>query len=133
MIFTAKQIAGFLNGEVIGDPSVEVSTFSKIEEGRPGTLTFLGNPKYRQYIYETEADIVLVNSDFVPDKPIRATLIKVDNAYAALGSLMSLVEKNKRPAEGISTLAFVDSSAKVGDAVYIGEFAYVGKGCRNWQ
>ena len=86
MAYTAKQIADFLHGEVVGNPNVTVSSFSKIEEGKPNTLTFLANPKYTSYIYETESEIVLVNRDFVQDKPIKATLMKVDNAYAALGS-----------------------------------------------
>lgn len=130
MIFTAKQIADFLHGEVIGDPNVEVTTFSKIEEGKSGTLTFLGNPKYTSYIYETEADIVLVNNDFVSDKPIRATLIKVANAYAALATLMELVDKHKSLKEGISVLAFVSPSAEIGESAYIGEFAYIGESCQ---
>ncbi len=126
MIFTAKQIADFLHGEVIGDPNAAVSTFSKIEEGRPGTLSFLGNPKYTSYIYETAADIVLVNSDFVPDKPIRATLIKVPNAYTALATLMSMVEQQRPVKEGIGELCFVSPSAVLGEQIYVGEFTYVG-------
>ncbi|MBZ4651859.1 MAG: lpxD [Proteiniphilum sp.] len=127
MTFTAKQIADFLRGEVIGNPNATVSSFSKIEEGKPETLTFLGNPKYTPYIYDTAADIVLVNNDFVPDKPVRATMIKVTNAYAALASLMSLVEQQKPVKEGVATVAFVSPSATVGEHIYLGEFAFIGE------
>ncbi len=130
MTFTAKQIADFLHGEVIGDPDTAVSTFSKIEEGRPGTLTFLGNPKYTSYIYETTADIVLVNSDFVPEKPIRATLIKVANAYTALATLMSMVEQQRPVKEGVTAQGFVSPTASLGERVYVGEFAYIGEHTR---
>lgn len=127
MTFTAKQIAEFLKGEIVGNPETTVSSFSKIEEGRPGTLTFLGNPKYTSYIYNTEANIVLVNSDFVPEKPVNTTMIKVDNAYAALASLMNLVDKNKPEKSGIDSLSFVSSTAVLGDNIYLGAFAYIGE------
>jgi len=127
MIFTAKQIADFLKGEIIGSPEVTVSSFSKIEEGRPGTITFLGNPKYTTYIYGTKADIVLVNNDFVQDKPIKATLIKVPDAYAALASLMEMVNKNRPQKNGIEEMSFVSPSASLGENVYVGSFAYIGE------
>ncbi|MDD2512355.1 MAG: UDP-3-O-(3-hydroxymyristoyl)glucosamine N-acyltransferase [Proteiniphilum sp.] len=130
MIFTAKQIAGFLNGEVIGDPNVSVSSFSKIEEGKPGTLTFLGNPKYTPYIYDTDADIVLVNSDFLPDKPIRATLIKVPNAYAALASLMEMANQKQPQKSGIGEISFIAPSALMGENIYVGMFAFIGEQSR---
>ena len=100
MEFSAQQIAGFLGGTIEGNPEVKVSNFSKIEEGKPGTLTFLANPKYEHHIYNTEASIVLVNNDFSPAEPIKATLVKVPNAYAALAMLLNMVEqsKNQRPA-----------------------------------
>lgn len=126
MKFSAKQIADYLHGEVVGDPDVTVSDFSKIEEGKAGTLTFLGNPKYTPYIYQTEADIVLVNDDFVPDKPIRATLIKVANAYSALASLLEMVNRNKPQQTGAEEMSFVSSTATVGENVYVGSFAYIG-------
>ena len=125
MAYTAKQIADFLHGEVIGNPEVTVSGFSKIEEGKPNTITFLANPKYTSYIYETEADIVLVNRDFVQDKPIKATLVKVDNAYAALGSLMEMVNQNNPKRNGVEDMSFVSGSAFIGKDVYVGSFAYV--------
>lgn len=126
MTFTAKQIADFLKGEIVGNPEVKVSNFSKIEEGKAGTITFLANLKYTPYIYNTEADIVLVNSDFEPEKPISATLIKVPNAYAALASLMEMVNKSTPRKSGIDTMSFVAPTAKIGDQAYVGAFAYVG-------
>jgi len=126
MVYTAKQIADLLNGEVVGNQEVTVSSFSKIEEGTPGTLTFLANPKYTSYIYTTKADIVLVNRDFVQEKAIEATLIKVDNAYAALGTLMDMVEKNTPVKYGVEPMSFVSESAVIGENVYIGAFAYIG-------
>ena len=115
MEFSAQQIAGFLNGTIEGDPNVKVSNFSKIEEGKPGTLTFLANLKYAHHIYNTEASIVLVNNDFKPEQPIRATLVKVENAYAALAMLLNLVEQSKSKKKG------VDSNAYIGDHVTVGD------------
>lgn len=126
MTFTAKQIADFLKGEIVGNPEVKVSNFSKIEEGKAGTITFLANPKYTLYIYNTEADIVLVNSDFEPEKPLSATLIKVPNAYAALASLLEMVNKSSPRKSGIDTMSFVSSTAKIGEETYVGAFAYIG-------
>lgn len=128
MKFSAKQISEFLNGELIGNPDVSVSNFSKIEEGQPGTITFLGNPKYTHHIYETAADIVIVNADFEPDKPIAATLIKVPNAYAALASLMELAGKHQPVKKGVEAMSFVSPNAKVGENVYVGAFAYIAEG-----
>lgn len=126
MTFTAKQIADFLQGEIVGNPETKVSNFSRIEEGKAGTITFLANLKYTSYIYETEADIVLVNSDFTPERPINATLIKVPNAYAALATLMDLVNKSAPRKCGIDTMSFVSSSATMGEDIYVGAFAYIG-------
>lgn len=126
--FTAQQIAHVLDGSVDGDPNVTVNDFSKIEEGRPGTLTFLANPKYTSHIYTTQASVVLVNSDFVAEKPLQTTLIRVANAYAALAVLLDFVEKNKPQKKGIEAMSYVADSAKVGSDVYIGAFAYVGEG-----
>jgi len=126
MKFSAKQIADYLKGEIVGNPDVTISDFSKIDEGKPGTLTFLGNPKYTSYIYQTEADIVLVNLDFEPDKPIQATLIKVSNAYSALASLLEMVNRNKSEKTGTEEMSFISSTATVGENVYIGTFAYIG-------
>ena len=125
MEFSAKQLADFLQGEIIGNPNVTVNNFSKIEEGKPQTLTFLSNPKYTYYIYDTKADIVLVNADFKPEKEIKATLIKVVDAYEALAKLLELVEKSKAQKVGIEPMSYVAESAKVGSEAFIGAFAYI--------
>ncbi len=130
MEFSAQQIAGFLNGTIEGDPNVKVSNFSKIEEGKPGTLTFLANLKYAHHIYNTEASIVLVNNDFKPKQPIRATLVKVENAYAALAMLLNLVEQSKSKKKGVDSTAFIAASATVSDDCYVGNFAYIGEGVK---
>jgi UDP-3-O-[3-hydroxymyristoyl] glucosamine N-acyltransferase len=127
MEFTAKQIADFLQGEIEGNPDVKVNDFAKIEEGRPKTLSFLSNPKYTHYIYETQADIVLVNTDFKAEKDIKPTLIRVADAYEALAKLLQLVEKTKAQKTGIEPMSYVASSAKVGESVYIAAFAYIGE------
>lgn len=127
MEFTAKQIADFLQGEIEGNPNVKVNNFAKIEEGKPGTLSFLSNPKYTHYIYNTQADIVLVNADFKAEKEIKATLIRVANSYEALAKLLELVEKSKPTKVGIEPMSYVASSAKIGKEVYIAGFAYVGE------
>ncbi|MDR0744879.1 MAG: UDP-3-O-(3-hydroxymyristoyl)glucosamine N-acyltransferase [Mediterranea sp.] len=127
MEFSAKQIASFIQGEIIGNENVTVNTFAKIEEGIPGALSFLSNPKYTPYIYTTQSSIVLVNKDFVPEKPIDATLIKVDNAYESLAKLMSLYEAGKPKKQGIDSLAYIAPGAKIGENAYIGPFAYIGE------
>lgn len=128
MEFSAQQIAGFLKGTVEGDPAVNVSSFSKIEEGKPGTLTFLSNPKYEHYIYDTNASIVLVNADFKPEKEIKATLIRVENAYQSLATLLSLVEQSKSRKTGISPLSFIAEGAVIGENVYIAPFVSIETG-----
>ncbi|MEI8272431.1 MAG: UDP-3-O-(3-hydroxymyristoyl)glucosamine N-acyltransferase [Paludibacter sp.] len=127
MEFTAQQIADFLKGEIQGNPSAKVSDFSKIEEGKPGTLSFLSNPKYSQYIYESQASIILVNKDFQPEKTILATIIRVTDAYQSLALLLSLVEQSKPKKTGISTLAFISDSAEIAENAYIAPFVYVGE------
>lgn len=127
MELSAQQIASFLNGTVEGNPDVKVSNFSKIEEGKPGTLTFLANPKYEHFIYITEASIVLVNNDFTPAEPLNATLIKVANAYSALAMLLNMVEQSKVKKAGVDATAFIAASATVSDDCYVGSFAYIGE------
>lgn len=127
MEFTAQQIAAFLRGTVEGDPEVKVSNFSKIEEGKPGTLTFLANPKYEHHIYHTEASIVLVNQDFIPTEPIHTTLIRVENAYTALAQLLNMVEQAKSKKSGVDSTAFIAPTASVGEDCYIGNMAYIGE------
>ena len=127
MEFTAKQIAAYVGGEIVGDENATVRTFAKIEEGISGSLSFLSNPKYTSYIYETRSSIVLVNSDFVPEAPIKATLIKTSNAYESLAKLMSLYESVKPRKKGVSPMASVAASAIVGQNVYVGPFVYIGE------
>lgn len=127
MEFTAKQIAAYIGGEIVGDENATVHTFAKIEEGMPGALSFLSNPKYTAHIYETQSSIVLVNSDFVPEKPIKATLIKTANAYESLAKLMMLYESVKPKKRGISSMASIADSATIGENVYIGPFVYIGE------
>jgi len=125
MEFTAQAIAQFLGGSVEGNPEVKVNTVAKIEEGKPGALSFLANPKYAQYIYETQSSIVLVNSDFVVESPIKATLVRVSNAYEAFAMLLQLYAQSKKEKKGIETPSFIHSSAKVGENLYLGAFAYI--------
>mgnify|MGYP001268742629 CR=1 FL=1 len=127
MEFSAQQIASVLGGTVEGNPEVKVNNFSKIEEGKPGTLSFLANPKYEHFIYNTEASIVLVNNDFTPSEPVKATLVKVANAYASLAILLNIVEQAKAKKAGIDATAFIASSATVGEDCYVGNFAYIGE------
>jgi len=125
MEFTARQIASFLNGEIEGDPEIKVNNVSKIEEGRPGSLSFLANLKYEKYIYETASSIVLVNRSFQPEKSISATLIKVENAYEAFAKLLDLYQQSVPEKEGISSLSSIHPTAHIGDKVFIGEFTCV--------
>lgn len=127
MEFSAKQIAEFIHGVIVGDENATVHTFAKIEEGVPGAISFLSNPKYTHYIYNTKSSIVLVNKDFVPEKEISATLIKVDNAYESVAKLLTLYEMSKPKKVGIHPLAFIDPTAKVGQNVYVGAFAFIGE------
>ena len=127
MEFSAKQIATFIQGEIVGDENATVHTFAKIEEGIPGAISFLSNPKYTPYIYETQSSIVLVNKDFVPEQEVKATLIKVDNAYESLAKLLNLYEQSKPKRVGIDSLAFVAETAKIGKDVYIAPFACIGE------
>lgn len=128
MEFTAKQIAEYLHGTVEGNPDVKLSDLSKIEEGRPGTLTFLSNPKYTNFIYETKASACLVNKDFEPENHIDTTLIRVDNAYECLAQLLTLVNSIKPQKQGIDPRAIIHESAKIGENVYVGPYAVIGIG-----
>ena len=128
MEFSAKQIAEMIQGRVEGDQNVTVSTFAKIEEGVPGAISFLSNPKYTHYLYQTKSSIVLVNDDLQLEQPVAATLIRVKNAYESVARLLQLYEQMKPRKTGVDALAFVSDKATLGKDVYVGAFAYVGDG-----
>jgi UDP-3-O-[3-hydroxymyristoyl] glucosamine N-acyltransferase len=130
MEFTAQQIADFLKGTIDGDSKVKVSDFSKIEEGKPGTLSFLANPKYSQYIYDCNASIILVNKDFNAEHEVKATLIRVDNAYESLAFLMSVVEQSKPKKTGISSRSEISEDVEIGENAYIAAFVYIAPGVK---
>lgn len=127
MEFTASQIAELLNGKVEGNEDAIVKNVSKIEEGKPETLTFLANPKYNHYIYTTKADVVIVNESFEAEQEINTTLIRVPNAYEALAQLLEMYEQSQPQKTGIEQPSFIDKTAKVGDFIYVGAFAYIGE------
>lgn len=128
MEFTAQMIAGLIGGTVVGDPEAKVNNFAKIEEGKPGCISFLANDKYEHYIYETESSVVLVNNNFEPKKEIKATLIKVADAREAVAKLLQAYESMKPKKTGVSDLAFIDPTAKVGEGCYIGPFVAIAEG-----
>lgn len=128
MEFKAKEIAEILNGTVEGNPEARISSFAKIENGRPGTICFFANPKYEHYVYECKADIIIVNNSFEPQKQVSATMIRVENAYSAIASLLDYVTAKKRSYKryrGCRSKYFF--STKFGKKVYVGDFAYVGR------
>jgi UDP-3-O-[3-hydroxymyristoyl] glucosamine N-acyltransferase len=127
MKFTAEQIAGILEGEVVGNPKAEVFRLSKIEEGTEGSLTFLSNPKYLNYIYSTKASVTIVNETFVSESPLTTTLIKVQDAYAAFSKLLEFYNQVKLNKSGIEQPSFLSESVKYGDNLYLGSFSYVGQ------
>jgi len=129
MKFNAKTVADFLKGEIEGDPDAVVSNIAKIEEGKPGDLSFLANPKYEQYLYTTKSSIVLVNKSFIPGTKVNATLIRVDNAYDAFASLLQLVVQSRPGKKGIHPTAVIEPSSSIGKDVYIGAYAYIGENC----
>ena len=130
MEFTAKQIADFIGGRVEGNEQATVHDFAKIEEGREGTITFLSNPKYTQYIYDTKATIVLINDDVVLERPVQATLIRVKNAYECVAKLLQMYAAQLPKKTGVDPLAFVAQSAQIGKDVYVGPFACIGEGVK---
>ena len=127
MKFTAAQIAVILEGEVEGNPEIEVSKLSKIEEGEPESLSFLANPKYTQFIYTTKASIVIVNKIFKAEKEINSTLIRVEDAYKSFSKLLEYYNQVKMNKTGIESPVFISKSATYGDNIYIGAFAYLGE------
>jgi len=126
MKFTAEQIAGILEGVVEGNPQVEVSKLSKIEEGEEGALTFLANPKYTHYIYSTKASIAIVNNTFKPEQDLSCTLIKVEDAYKAFSKLLEYYNQVKLNKSGIEQPSYISENVKKGDNIYIGAFTYIG-------
>lgn len=130
MKFTAHQIANLLDGKIVGDENAEVFTLSKIEEGKRGSLTFLSNPKYTPFIYSTDATITIVNNDFVAEKEINTTLIKVDNAYAAFSTLLEHYNNIKNNKIGVESPVSIAESAIIGDDVYVGAFTSIGENVR---
>jgi UDP-3-O-[3-hydroxymyristoyl] glucosamine N-acyltransferase len=129
MEFTAEQIAGILSGDIVGNAEAKVNNLSKIEEGTRGTLSFLSNPKYEEYIYSTGATICIVNKTFTPTKalPETLTLVKVDDAYACFAKLLDFYNQmNLKPAK-IEQPSFFSESAVAGDGLYLGAFAYIGE------
>ncbi|MEZ4877354.1 MAG: UDP-3-O-(3-hydroxymyristoyl)glucosamine N-acyltransferase [Flavobacterium sp.] len=127
MKFTAEQIAGILEGEVVGNPNAEVATLSKIEEGVEGSLTFLSNPKYANYIYTTKATITIVNHSFVPENEISTTLIKVEDAYKSFSKLLEYYNQVKLMKSGIEQPSVISENVTYGDNLYLGSFSYIGK------
>ena len=127
MEFTAHQIAELLNGKIEGDPNVSVDKIARIEEGSPGSLSFLYNPKYTQYIYSTQCSIVLVNNDLSLENDVKATLIRVENAYIALAKILEIYNEFKLNKTGISDNCTIEESASVGKDVYIGDYTYIGE------
>ncbi len=129
MKFTITQIAELLAAEIVGDPNGVITTVCKIEEGMPGGLTFLSNPKYTSYIYETKATAAIVNKNFVPEHDVPCTLIKVENSYLAFAKLLQFYQETMMQSQkvGISDKACIAASAKIGENVYIGEFVSIGE------
>ncbi|MEP7093053.1 MAG: UDP-3-O-(3-hydroxymyristoyl)glucosamine N-acyltransferase, partial [Flavobacterium sp.] len=127
MKFTAEQIAGILEGEVVGNPNAEVFRLSKIEEGVEGSLTFLANPKYINHIYTTKASVTIVNDSFVPESEITTTLIKVEDAYVSFSKLLEFYNQVKLNKNGIEAQTFISEGTKYGENLYLGSFSYIGQ------
>jgi UDP-3-O-[3-hydroxymyristoyl] glucosamine N-acyltransferase len=129
MEFTAKQIAQFIQGSIEGDENVTINTFAKIEEGVPGAISFLSNPKYTHYIYDTKSSVVLVDETLILDKPVEATIIRVANARDCVAKLLQMYDAAMRPKKnGINSSAFISPTAQIGKDVYIGAYACIGDG-----
>ncbi|MCI1732416.1 MAG: UDP-3-O-(3-hydroxymyristoyl)glucosamine N-acyltransferase [Prevotella sp.] len=129
MEFTAKQIAQFIQGSIEGNENVTINTFAKIEEGVPGAISFLSNPKYTHYIYETKSSVVLVDETLILDKPVETTIIRVVNARDCVAKLLQMYDAAMHPKKtGVDSLAFISSNAQIGKNVYIGAFACIGDG-----
>jgi len=127
MEFTAQQIAELLEGTVEGNPQVKVSNLAKIEEGKPGTLTFLANPKYEDFIYTTQSSLIIVNDSFVAAQPITATLVRVKDAYKSFAKLLDTYNQILHNRTGIESPNFISATATVGENIYVGAFVYIGE------
>ncbi len=127
MKFTAAQIAGILDGEVFGNPDAEVYKLAKIEEGTTGSLTFLANTKYANYLYSTSATIVIVNKSYELENEVKATLIKVDDAYSSFSKLLEYYNQVKLMKSGIEQPSVISEGVTYGDDLYLGSFCYIGK------
>ena len=128
MEFKAKELAEILGGTVDGDPEATVTTFARIESGKPGAICFFANPKYEHYVYECKADVIIVNNTFEPKAPVSATMIRVENSYTAVAALLDYVVSKKRSYKRYRGLrSRIRWSAKLGRKVYVGDFAYIGK------
>jgi len=131
MELNAKQVAEILGGTVDGNPEAKVTTFARIESGKPGAICFFANPKYEEYVYKCNADIIIVNNTFVPQQPVSATLVRVENAYEAVATLLDYATKQKKAHRRYRGLhACIRFSAKVGRKVYVGDYTYVGRRVR---
>lgn len=131
MEFTANQIATLCNGTIEGDGEVKISTFAKIEEGQSGAISFLANPKYEHYIYDTKSSAVLVSREFKAEKPITATLIRVDDPYSTVATLLTMAQQMMAPKlRGIEQPCFIAEGVEVPEDAYVGAFAYIGKGAK---
>lgn len=128
MEFTAQQIADLLNGQIEGNPAIVVNNLSKIEEGKPQTLSFLANPKYTEFIYSTDASVVIVDKGFKAEKPLKdgCTLIRVDNAYESFAKVLDAYNQFRNSKVGIDSQASISDTAKLGDDCYVGPFTYIG-------
>ncbi len=130
MEFSAQQIAGILNGQIEGDVNAKISKLSKIEEGVPGSISFLANPLYNQYLYTTQATLVIVGKDLALTGPVTATLIRVENPGGAFAKLLEMYNQVKLNKVGVSKHAYISEQAKVGDNIYAGEFAVISDGAK---
>ena len=128
MEFTAKQIAQFIEGRIEGDENATVNTFAKIEEGTPGAISFLSNPKYTHYIYDTKSSVVLIDEKVELEHPVSTTLIRVKNAYECVAKLLQLYDSMRPKKTGVDPLAFVSPTATIGKDCYVAPFAYIGDG-----
>ncbi len=130
MEFTVGQIAQLLNGKVVGDKSAIIRSAAKIEEGRPGCISFLANPKYESHLYETESSAVLVNQDFEPKQEVSTTLIYVENAYSGFTRLLEEYQKfTQQIKRGVEQPAHLGEGSSVGEDGYRGAYSYIGKKC----